>query len=152
MRETLAKVGENTMRLRSPIRATLFGAALVAAMPLWAQAAPEEITVTGRYGRVPDNVQSLSQAVSYADLDLSTTSGKDELRHRVALTARYLCDKLGESASSSGPVPSCRDAAQQDAMKRVGTVEEGFAPRGTTWAHPAAWQAPYPADWATRYP
>ena len=36
-----------------------------------AQPPPEEITVTGRYGRVPDNVQSLSQAVSYADLDLS---------------------------------------------------------------------------------
>ena len=101
---------------------------------------------------MPDNVQSLSQAVSYADLDLSTTSGKAELRHRVALTARYLCDKLGESASSTGPVPSCRDAAQQDAMKRVGTVEEGFAPRGTTWARPAAWQAPYPADWVTMYP
>jgi UrcA family protein len=139
MRETLAKNGEDIIsRLRSPIRATLLGAALVAAVPLWAQPAPEEITLTGRYGRVPDNVQSLSQAVSYADLDLSRTSGKDELRHRVALTARYLCDKRGESASSTGPTPPCRDAAQQDAMKRVGTLEEGFAPRGATWARPTA--------------
>jgi UrcA family protein len=153
MRETLAKNGEDTMnRSRFPIRVTLLGAALAAAMPLWAQAAPEEITVTGRYGRVPDNVQSLSQAISYADLDLSTTSGKDELRHRVSLTARFLCDKLGESASSTGPAASCRDAATRDAMTRAGTVEAGFAPRGTTWAHPAAWHAPYPADWVKTYP
>lgn len=112
----------------------------------------EEITVTGRYGRVPDSTQSLSQGVSYADLDLSTKAGKAELRHRVALTARYLCDKLGESATSSPPVPSCRDAAVSDAMARVGTVEEGFAPRGTTWVAGTRWQAPYPADWAERYP
>jgi UrcA family protein len=127
--------------------------ALVAgASPLLAQTPPEEITVTGSYGRAPDSVRTLSQAVSYADLDLSTDSGRSELRHRVNLTARFLCDKLGESASSTGPVPSCRDAASRDAMTRVGTVEQGFAPRGTTWAHPPAWAAPYPADWAKRYP
>jgi len=111
----------------------------------------EDITVTGRYGRVPDSVRSLSQAVSYADLDLSTKAGKAELRHRVALTARYLCDKLGEPATSSPP-PSCRDAAVSDAMSRVGTIEEGFAPRGTTWTAGPRWQAPYPADWVKRYP
>lgn len=48
----------------------------VASMPLsysaLAQAAPEEIVVTGRYGQVPDGVRTLSQPVSYADLDLST--------------------------------------------------------------------------------
>ena len=103
----------------------------------------EEITVTGRYS----NAQSLSQGVSYADLDLSTKAGKDELRHRVALTARYLCDKLHESGTSASPVPSCRDAALSDAMTRVGTVEQGFAPRRTTWVAGTRWQAPYPADW-----
>lgn len=108
----------------------------------------EEITVTGRYS----NAQTLSQGVSYADLDLSTKAGKDELRHRVALTARYLCDKLGESGTSSSPVPTCRDAAVKDAMTRVGTVEQGFAPRGTTWVAGTRWQAPYPADWPERYP
>ncbi|HKT75091.1 MAG TPA: UrcA family protein [Sphingobium sp.] len=113
---------------------------------------PEEITVTGRYGRVPDSVQSLSQPVSYADLDLSTKAGKDELRHRVALTARYLCDKLGESSTATPPGTSCRDASVSDAMKRVGTIEEGFAPRGTTWVAGTRWQAPYPADWTQRYP
>ena len=113
---------------------------------------PEEIIVTGRYGTVPDSVNSLSQSISYADLDLSTKAGKDELRHRVALTARYLCDKLGESDSSSPVVPSCRDAAVKDAMARVGTVEQGFAPRGTTWVAGTRWQPPYPADWVEKYP
>lgn len=108
----------------------------------------EEIIVTGRYS----DAQSLSQNISYADLDLSTKTGKDELRHRVALTARYLCDKLGESGSSSAVVPSCRDAAVKDAMGRVGTVEEGFAPRGTTWVAGTRWQPPYPADWTEKYP
>ena len=113
---------------------------------------PEEIIVTGRYGSVPDSVRSLSQPISYADLDLSTKAGKDELRHRVALTARYLCEKLGESNSGSPVVPSCRDAATKDAMARVGTLEEGFAPRGTTWVAGTRWQPPYPADWNEKYP
>lgn len=127
------------------------GLLIVTAVPGLAQP-PEEITVTGRYGRVPDSVQSLSHAVSYADLDLSTKAGKDELRHRVALTARYLCEKIGESPNSTSVPPSCRDAAVKDAMQRVGTIEEGFAPRGTTWVASNRWQPPYPADWNERYP
>ena len=131
----------------------LGSAALIAAgAPAFAQPAPEEIIVEGRYGRVPDSVQSLSQPVSYADLDLSTKAGRDELRHRINLTARFLCDKLGESDTSTGVTPSCRDGATKDAMTRLGTVEQGFAPRGTTWVRPPAWSAPYPADWSTRYP
>lgn len=118
----------------------------------YAQNAPEEIVVTGNYGRVPDNVSTLSQAVSYADLDLSTKAGRDEIRRRVNLTARFLCDKLGEGTTGSSLAPSCRDAAVRDAMKRVGTVEASFAPRGTTWVSPPAWVAPYPSDWAARYP
>jgi UrcA family protein len=139
---------------RSNILASLALAATAAAFPSVASAqdAPEDIVVTGSYGRVPDSVRSLSQAVSYADLDLSTRSGRDEMRHRVSLTARFLCDKLGESATGDALAPSCRQAATNDAMKRLGTVEASFAPRGTTWVHPPAWAAPYPADWYTRYP
>lgn len=47
-----------------------------------AQAAPEEIIVTGNYGRAPDSARTLSQSVSYADLDLSTKAGRDEMQHR----------------------------------------------------------------------
>jgi UrcA family protein len=117
-----------------------------------AQGAPEEIIVTGNYGRVPDSVRTLSQPVSYSDLDLSTKAGRDEMDHRLNLTARYLCDKLGESTTGDSLAPSCRQAALQDAMKRLGTVEQNFAPRGTTWVRPRAWAAPYPSDWVARYP
>lgn len=138
-------------------RATMAGmvlAASAACIPSMAsaQAAPEEIIVTGNYGRVPDSVKSLSQSISYADLDLSTKVGRDELRRRVNLTSRFLCDKLGEGSSGDSLAPSCRQAAVADAMKRVGTLEQSAAPRGTTWASPPAWVAPYPADWTTRYP
>jgi hypothetical protein len=49
-------------------------AACVVSGPALAQPAPppEEIIVTGNLGEVPDSVRSLSQPVSYADLDLST--------------------------------------------------------------------------------
>lgn len=117
-----------------------------------AQTPPEEIVVTGNYGKVPDSVRTLSQSVSYADLDLSSKAGRDEIRRRLNLTARFLCDKLGESATGDALAPSCRDAAVRDAMKRLGTIEASFAPRGTTWVSPPAWAAPYPPDWVTRYP
>ena len=126
--------------------------AMALPLPVHAQTADEEITVMGRYGRVPDSVQSLSQAVNYADLDLSTKAGRDILRHRVNLTARYLCEKLGETDTGSPVVPSCRDAAVKDAYDRLGTIEAHFAPRGSTWVAGTAWAPPYPADWDTRYP
>jgi UrcA family protein len=130
--------------------AVLLGASLPA--PALAQPADEEeLVVTGRYGPAPESAQSLSQAVSYRDLDLSTKAGRDEVRHRIKLTARYLCDKLGESSTSSSVTPSCQQAATADAMKRIGTLEETFSPRGTTWVAGPAWTPPYPADWATRY-
>lgn len=122
------------------------------AAPGMAQGTDEDIIVTGRYGPVPDNAQSLSQTVSYADLDLSTQAGRHILKHRLSLTARYLCEKLGENESSSSVAPSCRDAAVKDAMDRVGTLEAHFAPRGTTWAAGPAWVAPYPGDWDKTYP
>src|SRR3546814_12504654 len=73
------------------------------------------------------------------------------LRHRVSLTARFLCDKLGETNTSSPIVASCRDAATKDAMSRVETLEASYAPSGTIWVRPSPWDAPYPDDWYTRY-
>ena len=60
------------------------------AAPVLAQPTTEDIIVEGRYGTVPDSVKTLSQAVSYADLDLSTQAGRDLLRQRIRLTARFL--------------------------------------------------------------
>ena len=138
-------------KLKTALKCAFVASAMLASQQAIAQE-PEEIIVTGKYGRVPDNVQSLSQPVSYADLDLSLSADRAELRHRLNLTARFLCDKLGESDTSTSIVPSCRDAAVRDAMNRIGTVEQHFAPRGTTWVRGDRWSPPYPADWSTRYP
>ena len=121
----------------------------VVAQPVVVQPVPEQIVIVGHYGRLPDNVESASQIVSYDDLDLSIPADRDILRHRIALTARYLCDKLGESDSGPG---SCRDAATRDALQRVGTIWAHFAPRGTAWVRPPAWVPPYPQAWVTEYP
>ncbi len=128
---------------------SLASAAPVLAQPLPPAPPPEEIVIVGHYGRVPDNVDSLSMTVGYADLDLSYAADRDILRHRIALTARFLCDKLGESDTGPG---SCRDVATQDALRRVGTIQAHFAPRGTAWLRPAPWAPPYPVVWVQQYP
>jgi UrcA family protein len=126
--------------------------AAAASLPASAQGTVEELIVTGRLGAAPDNVKSLSRPVSYADLDLSTEAGRHVLHQRVSLTARWLCDKLGEGGAGDSLAPSCRDAAVKDAKERLGTLEAHFAPRGTTWVAGPAWATPYPADWVTKYP
>ena len=137
------------------LRWSLLGVvSLASALPVRAQPAPlppppEEIIIVGHYGRVPDNVDSASVAVGYADLDLNNPADREVLRRRISLTARYLCDKLGESDTGPG---SCRDAATQDALRRVGTIEENFAPRGTAWVRPPPWAPPYPNAWVQQYP
>ena len=138
------------------LRYTIVAAFLASAAPVLAQPvpvvvqpAPEEIVIMGHYGRVPDNVDSLSMTVGYADLDLSYPGDRRILRQRISLTARYLCDKLGESDTGPG---SCRDEATHDALRRVGTIEAHFAPRGTAWARPPAWTPPYPVVWVQQYP
>jgi UrcA family protein len=116
--------------------------------PVVVQSAPEEIVIVGHYG-VPDNVDSLSMTVGYGDLDLSYPGDRKILRQRIALTARFLCDKLGENDTGPG---SCRNAATQDALRRVGTIEAHFAPRDTAWVRPAPWSPPYPVVWVQQYP
>lgn len=125
------------------------GAAIAAvSMPAMAQDYYEdEIVVFGSYERVPEDVQSLSQTVSFADLDLSTEWGWSEFKTRVSLTARYLCDKLGEPRFASYPATSCRRAAERDAMRRLGTHAQYRAPRDTAWVAGPDWVPPYPADW-----
>lgn len=138
--------------LKARLGLIVAGAALIGvAAPALAQS-DEEIIVSGRYGTLPDSVQSASQSVGYADLDLSTMDGRAELKRRLNLTARYLCNKLGESDTSSSVAPTCRDAAVKDAMSRMGTIEAHAVPRGKGWVAPPAWSAPYPADWVERYP
>ena len=139
----------------SPMRRlTLCAAALSSVSPALAQPVavpppPEQIVIVGHYGKLPNDVESASTAVGYDDLDLSFPGDRDILKHRISLTARYLCDKLGESDTGPG---SCRDTATRDALQRVGTIWERAVPRGTAWVRPPAWVAPYPQAWVTQYP
>jgi UrcA family protein len=126
------------------LRMALLGAALsvagvgiVAAAPARAQSTVDELTVTGRYG--PGNEpNALSQAVSYADLDLSTGYGRDILRRRVSMTAHYLCRELGEDEYGDGLAPSCQEAAVRDAMYRARPIIIAYE-RRAEWA----WREPY---------
>lgn len=104
----------------------------------------EDIVVYSPQRRLPDDVESLSQRVGYRDLDLYYADDRRELRRRVSLTARDLCDRLGEPDSSGSILPSCRDAATRDALRRVGTPAETWAPRDTAWIAPPRWRAPPP--------
>jgi UrcA family protein len=49
-----------------------------------------------------DEVISISQRVSYADLNLATASGSREMEARVRNTARTLCEKLDQNYPLSG--------------------------------------------------
>ncbi len=107
----------------------------------------EEIVVYGSYERLPDDVRSASQRVSYADLDLATPWGWDEFRYRIRTTARFLCDRLGEPRNATPPRSSCRRAAERDALRRLGTHAQLRAPRDTAWVAGPAWVPPYLAGW-----
>ncbi len=138
------------MKTNLPFSKTLVAiagiAALCATAPAHAQQVIDEIIVEGYDGKLP-GVKRAATAVSYADLDLSTGEGRAELRQRVKLTARYLCEKLGETDRSSGVVPSCIDQSVKSTMRRVGTAEANAVPRGSAWVPPPRWAAPYPAAW-----
>ena len=69
----------------------------VVVQPVVVAPVPEQIVIVGHYGTLPDNIENASSVVGYGDLDLSVPADRDILRHRISLTARYLCDKLGES-------------------------------------------------------
>ena len=142
-------LGAAALSLVSPALAQPVVVQPVVVQPVVVQPAPEEIVIVGHYGTLPDNVESASLVVGYGDLDLSIPADRDILRRRISLTARYLCDRLGENDTGPG---SCRDAATRDALRRVGTIWEHVAPRGTAWVRPPPWVPPYPQAWVTEYP
>jgi UrcA family protein len=122
------------MRLRHPARTALIGALAAAgavtfttARPAAAQTVYDDVPTVGEvvvYGapRGPDGQPDrLSQAVSYADLDLSTWSGREALRHRIRDTARSLCEALNEPTTrASDPLTSsCMDQAIRGAERQM---------------------------------
>lgn len=106
--------------------ATLTAAALTAPAAL-AQpdydASAGELTVTGH---VPGyRLRSLSERVSYADLDLNRAGDRHRLETRVNIAARRICTQLNQE----GPGPanmgrSCQEIAVRDAM---GQVRQAYA-------------------------
>jgi UrcA family protein len=92
-------------------------AALVGAAPAFAQPV-DELTVTGQLRG--DRAHSLSDTVSYADLDLSRYADRQELLLRVNNTARRLCTRLNQDSPSPANLgKSCQDVAVRDAMSQV---------------------------------
>lgn len=114
--------------------ATLSAAALAIAAPAFAQTA-EELVVTGRaLGARP---QSLSQTVSYADLDLTQARDRRVLLQRVNYTAGWLCDRLNEARPAAGNLGhSCQEVAVRDAMVQARLAYAGAG------SNPAYAQAP----------
>jgi UrcA family protein len=101
--------------------------AAAAAMPAAAQVTydpytgtyVDEVVVPGRYYR-GDRPTTLSRAVSYRDLDLTTYSGQRTLKLRIQATARDLCRELGEGRGNGGPlVRSCEDDAVRSARNQT---------------------------------
>ena len=80
---------------------------VAAATPVLAQSTVEAVTETGRYGPLPDNIRSISQTVSFADLDLGSTDGRHELKHRIITAAIFATS----SANRIPPTPWFRPVA-----------------------------------------
>jgi len=117
----------------------------VAAAPALAQTTVDEVTVVGRFG-ADGRPQTLSRAVSYADLDITTYGGQTELRRRINLTARDLCRELGESRDRTNLGKSCEEMAIRDAVDQMRIHVASAHPRDAAWAlaeaPPPAYVAP----------
>jgi len=52
---------------------------------------------------MPDQQEQLSENISYADLNLATSSGARALKSRARDAASSICQKLGDDQSNRGP-------------------------------------------------
>jgi UrcA family protein len=85
------------------------------------QGKPVQVTTVGRSDGIPIVQYSFERAVSYANLDLSTSSGATELKNRVRETAREACDELSAADPLDAPDDdgTCVREATAGAMKQV---------------------------------
>lgn len=114
-------------------------AALASAAPAFAQPV-DELTVTAR---LPDGeAQSISQAVSYADLNLNDPHDRNRLATRVNEAAWRICNRLDQPAPSGANLGhSCQEVAVRDAMEQVHTAfadAAGSAGYANTYGAPAS--------------
>ena len=86
------------------------------------QGQPVQATTVGRsYTGIPIVDYSFQRAVSYANLDLSTSSGAAELQKRVRETAKEACETLSAADPLDAPDDdgTCVRDATAGAMKQV---------------------------------
>jgi UrcA family protein len=120
----------------------LAAAPLSFATPARAQSEVSEVVVTGQATVRRRLHEQLSYGVGYADLDLRTEAGRQELDRRIVHTANYLCRTLGEQNHRSGVAPSCHDdaiaRARRDARNAFQRVRSSVAPfkPGPAWVPP----------------
>jgi UrcA family protein len=113
-------VEEGTM-LNAISSSTLLGATcalgmLAAGAPAICQEPAAEFTVTGH--TEGPHERSLSAAVFYVDLDLTTAAGQTALRQRVRRAAAELCHQLGGGPeNATGLAFVCEDEAVQSAVE-----------------------------------
>jgi len=105
------------MRLTFVPPAFAAAAALAFAAPALAQTI-EELTVTGH---IPaQRLRSLSERVSFADLDLTYAPDRDRLEMRVNNAARRVCTQLNQQSPNAANLGhSCQEVAVRDAMSQV---------------------------------
>jgi UrcA family protein len=101
------------------IAAGVAALAAAAGAPAFAQSV-DELTVTGQWNGRGEPPAHLSRVVTYDDLDLRNAGDQAELRHRVSVTARQICDELGQDRPNAQNLGhSCQDQAVSDAMSQV---------------------------------
>lgn len=125
--------------MRNLALATLAAAALVGA-PALAQSTLDELTVTGQYNPRNGPPETLSQRVSYADLDLTRAAGRDELNLRIRAAATDVCKRVGaEPTGFQNLSSSCEQIAQRGAMSQVRKAFAGA--RAPSYAENAVYPA-----------
>jgi UrcA family protein len=106
--------------MRLTPRTVLAAAGLAAAAwsaPAFAQSL-DELTVTGHALR--SQPQSLSETVSFADLDLTLAADRSILERRINAAAGRVCDQLNEPRTDRTNLGhSCQDIAVRNAMPQV---------------------------------
>ena len=106
--------------MRLAPRAALLAAGLAAAafaLPAAAQTV-EELTVTGHTQR--NSPQTLSETVSYSDLDLTQAGQRTILEKRVGAAAGRVCDRLNEPRPAPGNLGhSCQEVAVRGASDQI---------------------------------
>jgi UrcA family protein len=119
--------------------AALAAAGLVAARPAFSQTATvEEFVVIGQR----PGMEKFTYPISYADLDLKTVSGQAALRHRVRVSAEYVCRKLADRDNKPNTFGDCRrkaiDGAQAATAKAIDAAQARKGPfhPGHSWDPP----------------